>query len=162
MKKALIISSIVVFVLTMAFCVFCLLQKYDRIYNPTKSMTAQETIEFYFDIKIPNKKMIKKEYIRNGCVAFKIDISTLNDSELTKLTQGYEEYKYEEYDWEEGGNPFDDVDGVNWWHLNRSIVDKSFTKLDSPKRDIGAKTAVYTLFFVYEDSKNYLYMLYTD
>ena len=162
MKQLLKISITFIIIISITIYVAYRVREYNRVYNPTKGMSSLETIDFYFDIEISDKKLIKEEYVNNGCVAYKIDVSSLTSANISSLTQGYNEYQYEEYNWPEGGNPFDDVDGVNWWLLNKNIVKKSFEKLASPKRDTGALTASYRLFFVKENDETFLYMIYTD
>ena len=160
MKQLLKISITFIIIISLTLYVAYRVRKYNRVYNPTKGMTSLETIDFYFDIEISDKKLIKEEYVNNGCVAYKIDVSSLTNANISSLTQGYNEYQYEEYNWPEDGNPFDDVAGVDWWLLNKDIVKKSFEKIASPKRDTGAKSAMYQLFFIDEKEKKYMYMLY--
>ena len=167
MKKGIKIIAIIVILLSIILYVEFRVQKYNKMennknLNPTQGMSTQETIDFYFDIEISDKKLIKEEYVNNGCVAYKIDVSSLTDTDIASFAKGYEESQYENYNWEEGGNPFDDIDGVDWWHINKDNVKKSFEKLASPKRDIGALTASYRLFFVKENDETFLYMIYTD
>lgn len=162
MKQLLKILITFIIIISLTLYVAYRVRKYNRVYNPTKGMTSLETIDFYFDIEISDKKLIKEEYVNNGCVAYKIDVSSLTSANISSLTQGYKEYQYEEYNWPESGNPFDDIDGVDWWHINKDKVKKSFEKLASPKRDIGALTASYRLFFVKENDETFLYMIYTD
>lgn len=157
--KFIVVIFIIVFIIV--FAVFGI-RKYINKNIPTYGMSAQETINFYFDIKISDKNLIKEEHVSNGRVAYKVDVSSLTSANISSLTQGYNEYQYEEYNWPEGGNPFDDIDGVDWWHINKDKVKKSFEKLASPKRDIGALTASYRLFFVKENDETFLYMIYTD
>ena len=165
MKKAIKITAVIVILLLIVLFVEFRVQKYNKRennknLNPTQGLSAQETIDFYFDIEIADEKLIKEEYVNNGCVAYKIDVSSLTD--IVYFTKGYEEFQYEEENWEEGNNRFDKKDGVNWWSINNDIVKKSFVKFASPKRDIGALTAEYRLFLVEENDKSYLYMLYLD
>lgn len=162
MKKILKIILIIVLICSLVLYVFYRVKEYNRIYNPTKGMTSQKTIDFYFDIKIPDESLIKEEYVNNGRVAYKVDVTFLNDSDIDLFTKEYEEFSYERYNLEEGGNPFDDVADVDWWNLNKDIVKKSFEKLDFPKRDIDVITARYLLFFAEEKDNLYMYMLYLD
>lgn len=157
--KFIVVIFIIVFIIV--FAVFGI-RKYINKNIPTYGMSAQETINFYFDIKISDKNLIKEEHVSNGRVAYKVDVSLLTGTDIASFAKGYEESQYENYNWEEGGNPFDDIDGVDWWHINKDKVKKSFEKLASPKRDIGALTASYRLFFVKENDETFLYMIYTD
>ena len=160
MKQLLKISITFIIIISITIYVAYRVREYNRVYNPTKGMSSLETINFYFDIKISDKNLIKEEHVSNGRVAYKVDVSLLTGTDIASFAKGYEESQYENYNWEEGGNPFDDIDGVDWWHINKDNVKKSFEKLASPKRDTGAKSAMYQLFFIDEKEKKYMYMLY--
>ncbi|MDO5151564.1 MAG: hypothetical protein Q4D76_19605 [Oscillospiraceae bacterium] len=162
MKNFKMTFAIVLILILISLFVFLCIRNYNKVYNPTKGMTSLKTIEFYFDIKIPDEKLIKEEYVKSGRVAYKIDISTLTDLSVNLLAKGYEEYQYEKYNSDDGENPFDGLEGVDWWHLSKDKVKKSFDRLDSPKRNIGARTATYQLFITNENDKEYMYMLYLD
>ena len=129
MKQLLKISITFIIIISITIYVAYRVREYNRVYNPTKDMSSLETIDFYFDIEISDKKLIKEEYVNNGCIAYKIDVSSLTSANISSLTQGYNEYQYEEYNWPEGGNPFDDVAGVDWWLLNKDIVKNPLKKL---------------------------------
>lgn len=142
-------------VLIIAFAVFGI-RKYIIKNNPTFGMTTQEKIYHYFNIKISDDNCVEKEYISPGLVAYKIDISSFNNVDVDSFTKGYQEYTVKSYDLYKCNL------NVDWWDISKNAVNKAFVKFDSPKRDIGAKTAEFKLFFVKENDKTFLYMIYLD
>lgn len=132
------------------------IRKYIKVNNPTFGMTTNEKIYYYFNIKITDDDFIEEEKCSPGLVAYKLHIQSFDESFFDSITNEYKEYQLTSNDLCKNNL------NIDWWNIDEYNVKKSFIKLESPKRDIGAKTAEYRLIFTEENNKTYIYMLYID